>query len=127
MSSIKKLAGETMWYGVSSIVAKFFVQLLTPYLTARFRGTPEFGKMALVYAAVSFISVGVLLGLDYAYFRYISKKETQQGLYPTLLITLASSATFFTTLLIVFRGPLANWLDIGNHPAYHACGAADRV
>src|ERR1700722_6223212 len=118
MSSIKKLAGETMWYGVSSIVAKFFVQLLTPYLTARFRGTPEFGKMALVYAAVSFISIGVLLGLDYAYFRYTSKKETQRGLYPTLPITLASSPTFFTILLIVCRGPLANWLDIGNHPAY---------
>ncbi len=123
MSSIKKLAGETMWYGVSSIVAKFFIQLLTPYLTARFRGTPEFGKMSLVYAAVSFVSIGVLLGLDYAYFRYISKKETQQGLYPTLLITLTSSATVFTTLLILFRGPLANWLDVGNHPAYITLGA----
>jgi O-antigen/teichoic acid export membrane protein len=123
MSSIKKLAGETMWYGVSSILAKFFVQLLTPYLTARFRGTPEFGKMSLVYAAVSFISIGVLLGLDYAYFRYISKKETQRGLYPTLLITLTSSTAVFTTLLILFRVPLANWLDIGNHPAYITMGA----
>jgi O-antigen/teichoic acid export membrane protein len=123
MSSIKKLAGETMWYGVSSIVAKFFVQLLTPYLTAKFKGTPEFGKMSLVYAAISFISIGVLLGLDYAYFRYISKKETQQGLYPTLLITLTSSATVFVTLLILFRVPLATWLDVGNHPAYITLGA----
>jgi O-antigen/teichoic acid export membrane protein len=123
MSSIKKLAGETMWYGVSSIVAKFFVQLLTPYLTARFRGTPEFGKMSLVYSAISFVSIGVLLGLDYAYFRYISKKETQQGLYSTLLITLASSATLFTSLLILFRGPLASLLDVGKHPAYITLGA----
>jgi O-antigen/teichoic acid export membrane protein len=123
MSSIKKLAGETMWYGVSSILAKFFVQLLTPYLTAKFKGTPEFGKMSLVYAAVSFVSIGVLLGLDYAYFRYISKKETQRGLYPTLLITLFSSASVFTTLLILLRGPLANWLDVGDHPAYITLGA----
>ena len=123
MSSIKKLAGETMWYGVSSIVAKFFVQLLTPYLTARFRGTPEFGKLSLVYAAISFVSIGVLLGLDYAYFRYISKKETQQGLYPTLLITLTSSATVFAALIILCRGPLASWLDVGNHPAYITLGA----
>lgn len=123
MSSIKKLAGETMWYGVSSIVAKLFVQLLTPYLTARFRGTPEFGQMNLVYAAISFIGVGVLLGLDYAYFRYISKKETQEGLYPTLLITLISSATVCTTGMILLRGPLANWLDLGNHPGYITLGA----
>jgi O-antigen/teichoic acid export membrane protein len=123
MSSIKKLANETMWYGVSSIVAKFFVQLLTPYLTARFRGTPEFGKMSLVYSAISFVSIGVLLGLDYAYFRYISKKEIQRGLYPTLLITMAASATLFTTLLILFRVPLATLLDVGKHPAYITLGA----
>lgn len=118
MSSIKKLAGETMWYGVSSIVAKFIVQLLTPYLTAKFRGTPEFGQMSLVYAAVSFINIGVLFGLDYAYFRYINKKETQEGLYPTLLISLVSSTTLITSLIIVFRGPVAAVLDVANHPGY---------
>jgi O-antigen/teichoic acid export membrane protein len=81
MSSIKKLAGETIWYGVSSIFAKFFVQLLTPYLTAEFRGSPDFGKLSLIYAAFSFINMGALFGLDYAFFRFIVKKETPRSLY----------------------------------------------
>ena len=81
MSSIKKLASETIWYGASSIFAKFFVQLLTPYLTAEFRGSPDFGKMTLVYAAISFINMGALFGLDYAFFRYIVKKETPRTLF----------------------------------------------
>ncbi|GGB14169.1 lipopolysaccharide biosynthesis protein [Puia dinghuensis] len=119
MSSIKKLAGETVWYGISSIAAKFIVQLLTPYLTAKFRGTPEFGHMSVVYAAISFINIGVLFGLDYAYFRYINKKDIQTtGLYPTLLISLVSSTTLITTLIILFRGPIAGVLDIANHPGY---------
>ena len=119
MSSIKKLAGETVWYGVSSIVAKFIVQLLTPYLTAKFRGTPEFGQMSLVYAAISFINIGVLFGLDYAYFRYINKKDIQGGsLYSTLLISLVSSTTLITTMIILFRGPIAGILDVANHPGY---------
>ncbi len=118
MSSIKKLAGETMWYGVSSIVAKFIVQLLTPYLTAKMRGTPEFGEMSLVYAAISFINIGVLFGLDYAYFRYITKKEPQKDLYSTLLLSLVSSTTLITALIIVFRGPVARVLDVANHPGY---------
>ncbi|HEY4108428.1 oligosaccharide flippase family protein [Puia sp.] len=119
MSSIKKLAGETVWYGVSSIVAKFMVQLLTPYLTAKFKGTPEFGQMSLVYAAISFVNIGVLFGLDYAYFRYINKKDTPTAdLYPTLLISLISSTTLITTVIILLRGPVATVLDVANHPGY---------
>jgi O-antigen/teichoic acid export membrane protein len=119
LSSIKKLAGETVWYGATSIFAKFFVQLLTPYLTAKFRGTPEFGQMNLVYSATPFISIAVLFGLDYAYFRYFSKKEVRSDdLYSTLLISLICSTTVITTLLILFHTPIARALDVGNHPFY---------
>jgi O-antigen/teichoic acid export membrane protein len=118
MSSIKKLAGETIWYGASSIFAKFFVQLLTPYLTAQFRGSPDFGKMNLVYAAFSFINMGALFGLDYAYFRFIVKKETPRTLYSTLLISLISTTTIITAAIISFRVPLAKALDVANHPGY---------
>jgi O-antigen/teichoic acid export membrane protein len=120
LSSLKKLAGETIWYGVSSIVAKFMVQLLTPYLTAKFKGTPEFGEMSLVYAATSFINIAVLFGLDYAYFRYINKKDLKGAadLYPTLLISLISSTTLITTMIILFNVPIADALDVANHPGY---------
>ena len=118
MSSIKKLANETVWYGASSIFAKFFVQLLTPYLTAEFRGSPDFGKMTLVYSAFSFISMGALFGLDYAYFRFIVKKETPRTLYPTLLISLFSTTVVITAVIIFFRIPMAKALDVANHPGY---------
>jgi O-antigen/teichoic acid export membrane protein len=119
LSSIKKLAGETVWYGISSIVAKFMVQLLTPYLTAKFKGTPEFGQMSLVYAATSFINIGVLFGLDYAYFRYINKKDVPiNDLYPTLLISLFSSTILITTVIMLFNVPIAQALDVANHPGY---------
>lgn len=107
-----------MWYGVSAIVSKFVVQLLTPYLTATMKGTPEFGKMTLVYAFISFLNAGALFGLDYAYFRFIQKKETQKDLYSTLLISMISTTTLITALLIVFRAPLAQILDVANHPGY---------
>jgi O-antigen/teichoic acid export membrane protein len=118
MSSIKKLASETVWYGASSIFAKFFVQLLTPYLTAEFRGSPDFGKMTLVYAAFSFINMGALFGLDYAYFRFIVKKETPRTLYSTLVISLSASTLVITAAIIFFRAPLAKALDVANHPGY---------
>jgi O-antigen/teichoic acid export membrane protein len=107
-----------MWYGVSSIFAKFLSYMLTPYLTLKFKGTPEYGQYSLVYAAISFINVGVLFGLDYAYFRFISRKDLQKDLYSTLLISMFSSTTLITILLIVFRMPLAQYIDVANHPEY---------
>src|SRR5260221_568061 len=118
MSSIKKLAGETMWYGASSIFAKFLNYMLTPYLTLKFKGTPEYGEMSLVYATISFVNIGVLFGLDYAYFRYIQRKEFQKDLYSTLLLTLMGSTTLITTLILLFRMPIARSIDIANHPSY---------
>jgi len=118
MSSIKKLAGETVWYGVSSILAKFLSYMLTPYLTYKFKGTPEYGEMSLVYANISFVNIGVLFGLDYAYFRYIQQKETQKDLYSTLLISLMGSTTLITALILLFRLPLAEFIDIADHPIY---------
>src|ERR1700742_890495 len=118
MSSIKKLAGETVWYGASSIFAKFLNYMLTPYLTHKFKGTPEYGQMALVYAAISFVNIGVLFGLDYAYFRYIQRKELQKYLYSTLLISMLSSTTLITLLIIALRVPFAQMIDVQNHPSY---------
>jgi O-antigen/teichoic acid export membrane protein len=123
MSSIKKLASDTVWYGASSIFAKFFVQLLTPYLTAEFRGSPDFGKMTLVYAAISFLNMGALFGLDYAYFRFIVKKGTPRTLYSTLLISLLSTTTVITAAIIFFRAPMAKALDVATHPGYIVLGA----
>jgi O-antigen/teichoic acid export membrane protein len=118
LSSIKKLANETVWYGVSSIFAKFFGQLLTPYLTAEFRGSPDFGKMSLLYAAFTFLNMGALFGLDYAYFRFIVKKETPRTLYSTLLVSLISTTLMIATAIISFRVPVAKALDVANHPGY---------
>lgn len=122
MSSLKKLANETVWYGASSIFAKFFVQVLTPYLTAEFRGSPDFGKMALIYAAFSFINMGALFGLDYAFFRFIVKKETPRSLYSTLFISLASTTIVIAAAIIYFQVPFAKALDVANHPGYITLG-----
>jgi O-antigen/teichoic acid export membrane protein len=123
LSSLKKLARETIWYGASSIFAKFFVQLLTPYLTAEFRGSPDFGKMSLVYAAISFINMGALFGLDYAFFRFIVKKDTPRNLYSTLLISLIGSTSIITAVIVTFRLLVAKALDVAAHPGYITLGA----
>jgi O-antigen/teichoic acid export membrane protein len=118
LSSIKKLAGQTVWYGASSILARFLNYLLTPYLTAKFTGTTEYGKMTLVYSMIPFMNILVQFGFETAYFRYIQKKESEKEVYNTLVSSLVASTAVITLLLIVFRQAIADFIHVGQYPEY---------
>jgi O-antigen/teichoic acid export membrane protein len=117
LSGIKKLAGQTLWYGVSSIAARFLNYLLTPYLTYALTGT-AYGEMSLVYAAIPFLNVIFTYGLETAYFRYSKDKEKEAAVFNTSMISLLVSTTLFTTVLVIFNQPLATLIGIRNHPEY---------
>jgi len=107
-----------MWYGVSSIFARFLNYLLTPYLTLIFTGTTEYGKMSLVYSLIPFLNVVVVFALDTAYFRYIQKPEAEAHLYDTLIYSLFLNTLLFTGLIILFRHPIADFIHLENHAEY---------
>ena len=117
MSGIKKLAGQTIWYGASSIAARFLNYLLTPYLTLTLLVT-DYGEMTIIYSALPFLNVIFTYGLETAYFRYVQKKEHEEEVYNTSTVSLIVSTMFLTTLMILFRGPIADLLKIEKHPEY---------
>jgi O-antigen/teichoic acid export membrane protein len=117
LSSIKKLAGQTMWYGTSSIAARFLNYLLTPYLTLKLSG-PAYGDMTIIYSAIPFLNVIFTYGLETAYFRYIQRKEHEEEVYNTATVSLIISTIFLTSAMLLFRLPMANLLKIEKHPEY---------
>ncbi|MEO5909034.1 MAG: polysaccharide biosynthesis C-terminal domain-containing protein [Ginsengibacter sp.] len=116
MSSIKKLAGQTMWYGVSSIAAKFINYLLTPFLTYTLAKTSDYGKMSLIYAALPVLNVIFTYGFETTYFRFASRKEYKDSLYSTSAISLIFSTILFTTLLWFARDPFASVVGLKDVP-----------
>ena len=117
MSSIKKLAGQTMWYGVSSIAAKFINYLLTPFLTYTLAKTSDYGKMSLIYAAMPVLNVIFTYGFETTYFRFASRKEYKNSLYSTSAISLIFSTLLFTFLLWMVRDPFAGVIGLASVPA----------
>ncbi len=117
MSSIKKLAGQTMWYGVSSIAARFINYLLTPFLTYTLAKTSDYGKMSLIYAAIPLLNVLFTYGFETAYFRFASRKEYQSSLYNTSALSLIFSTILFTGLLWFVRGSFADIVGLNDVPA----------
>ncbi|MGZ3950408.1 MAG: oligosaccharide flippase family protein [Flavisolibacter sp.] len=122
MSGIKKLAGQTLWYGASSIAARFLNYLLTPYLTYQM-ATSSYGEMSILYAAIPFLNVIFTYGLETAYFRYATTKEQHEAVYNTATISLIFSTSILTALLILFNQQFADLLRIPSHPEFFTYSA----
>lgn len=117
MSGIKKLAGQTLWYGVSSILAKFINYLLTPYLTFKFTQS-DYGEMSVVYAAIPFLNVIFTYGMETAYFRFSNSENSKSDVFNTSSVSLIFSSILFTALMIFFRHDIASLLKLELHPEY---------
>ena len=115
--SIKKLAGQTVWYGASSIAARFLNYLLTPYLTAKLSG-PGYGDVSVIYAAIPFLNVLFTYGLETAYFRFSQKEEFKRDIYSTSSISIFISTIILTGLLLLSHSSFAHWLKLDAHPEF---------
>jgi O-antigen/teichoic acid export membrane protein len=124
LASIKKLASQTLWYGASSIFARFLFYLLTPYLTDKFKGTVEYGRMNLVFALIPFLFTLIVFAFETAYFRFMQRQEYKGQVFDTLSTSLTISTLLITGLTIYFRSAVAGFIGLPDHPGYITLCAA---
>ncbi|HLO80891.1 MAG TPA: polysaccharide biosynthesis C-terminal domain-containing protein [Chitinophagaceae bacterium] len=116
MSSIKKLASQTFWYGFSNIFGRFLNYLLTPLLTTIF-ASQKYGDISILFASAAFLQVIYTYGMETSYFRF-SNLYPEKEVYNTGLSTLVLTSVLFTAILFIPVQSLANYMEIGSHPEY---------
>jgi O-antigen/teichoic acid export membrane protein len=116
LSGIKKLAGQTIWYGLSSIFGRFLNYLLTPLLVTIF-ATGEYGKISTLFTIAAFLNIVFTYGLETSYFRF-STLQPESKVYNTCSTSLIISTSLFTGLLLLFSGNIAGFLEMPTHPEY---------
>jgi len=110
MSLLKKLAGETMVYGVSSILSRVLQYLLlTPYLTRIF-ATESYGIHGLMYSFAALLMVLLTYRMETTFFRFGSKDGQLQIAFSTATVSLLVTTLFFISLLLIFSSPIAGVL-----------------
>ncbi len=118
MSSLKKLAGQTAIYGLSSIVGRFLNYLLVPLHTGVF-STDQFGIITEMYAYVAFLVILLTYGMETAFFRFSTKEsDNKEKVYTTIIYSLASSTFLFIALSVIFQHNVADWLRYPNNSEY---------
>lgn len=118
MSVLKKLAGQTAIYGLSSIVARFLNYLLVPLHTVVFV-PQQYGIITEMYAYVAFLIILLTYGMETAFFRFSTKEGHEPStVFSTVLTSLASSTTLFILMAIAFAQPIADWLMYPDNKEY---------
>jgi O-antigen/teichoic acid export membrane protein len=122
MSELKKLAGQTMWYGLSSVGAKMLNYLLNPILTyimSDAKGVADFGDYSLLYACIAFVNIIFTYGFETGYFRFSNKPGVDQNtLFQTTFGSLIFSSILLCTLFGYFAPEINNFLNLDGHPEY---------
>ena len=109
MSLIKKLAGETAIYGLSSIIARALNFLLVPLYTTVFAGG-EYGIFSELYAYVGFLMVIFVLRMETAFFRFGNDVAQRNRAYNTGLNTVLIISLILSAAIILFHGDIGSWL-----------------
>jgi O-antigen/teichoic acid export membrane protein len=117
MSLLKKLAGETAIYGLSSIVGRFINFLLVPLYTRMFSPT-EYGVVSELFSYAGFIMVLFSYRLESAFFRFGNEEKERANAYSTALLSLLGTTAVLLSLLLLFSDNIADALDYGKHPEY---------
>jgi O-antigen/teichoic acid export membrane protein len=117
LSGIKKLAGQTLWYGVPTIASRFLGYLMNLSLPFIFPHAGVTADLTQVYAIIPFLNVLFTYGMETAYFRF-SQSEDKKKLYSTLSLSLFITTILFTAILVFFRPTIAEAAGLNKHPQY---------
>src|SRR5690349_17183536 len=112
MSKIKRLAGETILYGLGSMLPKFLNFLLVRLHTDVFP-PEEFGVVTKLLGFVAVLNVIYTFGMETAYFRFATREGADERKVFNITQTVVVGISFlFTLFFILFSTPIANVLNL---------------
>ena len=114
---LKKLAGQTVIYGFSSVLGRLLNYLLVPLYTRLF--LPEvYGIVTELYAYVTFLLILLTYGMETGLFRFGNDKQNFNKVYSSILFSLSVTSSLFIIIVLVFLEPIASAMQYSEHPEY---------
>ncbi|MFP4024786.1 MAG: lipopolysaccharide biosynthesis protein [Thiohalospira sp.] len=114
MNQIKKLAGQTLIYGLSNMLGRFLNYLLVPLHTIVL-GKFYYGKLTYIYSSTAILLVILTYGLETGFFRFASKKEENYNtVLGTSLYSILFTTSLFLALSLFFKQYWVNYFEVDN-------------
>ena len=117
MNPIKKLAGQTAIYGLSTIIGRFLNYLLVPLYVWYFN-PDEYGVVTEFYAYVTFLNILLTYGMETTFFKFAQNKEEKERIFSTILISIIATTSIFLTAVLLFNRDIASAMNYSQHAEY---------
>jgi O-antigen/teichoic acid export membrane protein len=120
MKEVRKLAGQTLVYGLGTIIPRFLnYAVLTPFYTRIFYNElDQYGVITELYAWMAILLVILTYGMETGFFRFSQKSEDPERVYSTTLISLLITSILFVVLVNIFIGPVSTIMNYSNNHDY---------
>lgn len=117
MSGIKKLAGQTAIYGISTVAGRFLNVFLTFWLTYVY-GPDKFAIFTLAYAYVTFLNVIFTYGMETSYFRFVQNPAYKNDVYSTGMLSVLLTTLVFSGAMMFYAPQIAYIWRVPDHAEY---------
>ena len=115
---LKQLAGQTVIYGLSTILARIINFLFVPIYT-RLLSPESYGVVTEFMAYIAVLQVVLVLGLETGCFRFANKEGADpKKVYSNAFATVFCVSATFLALMIAFASPIASMLG---YEGYQSC------
>ncbi len=112
MSQIKKLAGQTVIYGLSNMLGRFLNYLLVP-LHTMVLGKFFYGQLTYIYSSTAILLVLLTYGMETGFFRFASRKEENYGkVLGTSLYSIVTTTMIFLILSILLKNQWQEYFGV---------------
>ena len=117
---LKALVGQTVIYGLSSIVGRFLNYLLVPLYTYKIASeSGGYGIVTNLYAYTALLLVILTFGMETTFFRFSNKEGVDPNkAFSTAGLSVGLVSLVFVALVTIFLNPISNALDYTSHPEY---------
>ena len=115
---LKQLAGQTMIYGLSTILARIINFLFVPIYT-RLLTPASYGVVTEFMAYIAVLQVVLVMGLETGCFRFANKEGVNPDkVYSNAFVTVFAVSATFLALMLAFAGPISSALG---YEGYGSC------
>ena len=118
MKEVRKLAGQTVIYGLGTIVPRFLNYGILTFFYTRIFQKAEYGVVTELYAWMVLFLVILTYGMETGFFRFAQNREDYEKVYSTTLISLFFSSALFLALANIFIDPFSRILNYSNNKDY---------
>lgn len=127
MSTAKKFAGQTLIYGLSTIISRMIGFVLTPFY-ARVLPVGGNGVFTAVYGYASIVNAVLAFGMETTFFRYLQKRDdNKQVVYNNAFGAVIALAIIFLLFSLLFLNDIVRFMtagvakDISDYTFYVKC------